>query len=28
MRPLPILDERLARLGQGTQVELGSVEVR
>ena len=28
MQPLPVLDERLARLGQGTQIELGSVEVR
>ncbi len=25
MRPLPVLDERLARLGQGTQLEIGSV---
>ncbi len=28
MRPLPILDERLARLGQGTQMELGGIQVR
>jgi hypothetical protein len=28
VRPLPVLDERLARLGQGTQIELGSIEVR
>lgn len=28
IRPLPVLDERLARLGQGTQLELGSVQVR
>jgi len=28
MRPLPILDERLARLGQGTQIKLGSIELR
>jgi hypothetical protein len=28
VQPLPVLDERLARLGQGTQIELGSVEVR
>ena len=28
MRPLPVLDERLARLGQGTQIDLGSIEVR
>jgi hypothetical protein len=28
MRLLPVLDERLARLGQGTQVKLGSVDVR
>jgi hypothetical protein len=27
LRPLTVLDERLARLGQGTQLELGSVEV-
>nr|MBC7243906.1 DUF2723 domain-containing protein [Chloroflexota bacterium] len=27
MRLLPILDERLARLGQGTRIELGEVEV-
>ena len=26
--PLPVLDERLARLGQGTQIGLGSIEVR
>jgi hypothetical protein len=25
MRPLSVLDERLARLGQGTQVDLGSL---
>jgi hypothetical protein len=28
MRPLPVLDERLARLGQGTQIELGSTEIK
>ena len=28
MRPLPVLDERLARLGQGTHIELGGIEVR
>jgi len=28
IRPLPVLDERLARLGQGTQLELGPVQVR
>jgi hypothetical protein len=28
VQPLPVLDERLARLGQGTQIDLGSVEVR
>jgi len=28
MRPLPVLDERLARLGQGTQIKLGDVEIR
>jgi len=28
MRSLPVLDERLARLGQGTQISLGSIEVR
>ena len=28
MQPLPVLDERLARLGQGTQVELGDVVLR
>jgi hypothetical protein len=28
MRPLPVLDERLARLGQGTWIELSSIEVR
>jgi hypothetical protein len=28
IRPLPVLDERLARIGQGTQIELGSIEVR
>lgn len=27
MRTLPVLDERLARLGQGTQIALGTVEV-
>lgn len=27
MRPLPVLDERLARLGQGTQIKLGQVEI-
>ncbi len=27
MRPLPVLDERLARLGQGTWIELGSIDV-
>jgi hypothetical protein len=28
LQPLPVLDERFARLGQGTQLELGIVEVR
>lgn len=28
VHPLPVLDERLARLGQGTQIDLGSIEVR
>ena len=28
VRPLPVLDERFARLGQGTQIELGQVEIR
>jgi hypothetical protein len=28
IKALPVLDERLARLGQGTQVALGAVEVR
>ncbi|MBC7261954.1 MAG: hypothetical protein H5T63_08050, partial [Chloroflexi bacterium] len=28
MRTLPVLDERLARLGQGTRIALGTVEVR
>ncbi len=28
IRPLPVLDERLARAGQGTQIDLGTVEVR
>ena len=28
MQPLPVLDERLARLGQGTQVDLGNVILR
>ncbi len=27
MQPLPVLDERLARLGQGTWVELGNIDV-
>jgi len=28
MRPLSVLDERLARAGQGTQIELGQVQIR
>jgi hypothetical protein len=28
VRPLPVLDERFARLGQGTQIELGQVETQ
>jgi hypothetical protein len=28
VQPLPVLDERLARLGQGTQMDLGQVEVQ
>jgi hypothetical protein len=28
VQPLPVLDERLARMGQGTQIELGSIELR
>lgn len=28
MRPLPVLDERLARLGQGTQVTIAAFEIR
>jgi hypothetical protein len=28
VRPLPVLDERFARLGQGTQIALGPIEVR
>ncbi len=27
IQPLPVLDERLARLGQGTQIDLGTVDV-
>jgi hypothetical protein len=27
VRPLPVLDERFARLGQGTQMDLGRVEI-
>ena len=28
VKPLPVLDDRLARLGQGTQMQVGAVEVR
>ncbi|KPL25506.1 MAG: hypothetical protein AMJ93_00165 [Anaerolineae bacterium SM23_84] len=28
VQPLPVLDERLAQMGQGTQIELGSIELR
>jgi hypothetical protein len=27
VQPLPVLDDRLARLGQGTQIDLGQVEI-